>query len=401
MANERVLDFHPLSFVPEGDDVVVGRVDTGSYAVLPVDGAELLRRLSDGLEPAQAAQWYESTFGEPVDIDDFVDSLGELGFVRTAAEAVVVPKAPRLQWLGRALFSPVAWLCYLALLISWMVFALPHGDIRPSSSQLFFTSSVLAVQLTVMLGQLPFIFLHESFHVLAGQRAGLSSKLNISNRFTFVVIETQSNGLLSLPRRRRYLPFLAGMVFDLIAVSVLDLIAQLSRHSDGSLSPAGKLCLAFSFAVLTRIAWQFLLYLKTDLYFVLAAALNCHDLHDASTALFMNRIWRLLRRDNRLVDESQWTSRDLRVGRWYGWFLAVGLLTMAGVTCFVTVPVLVTFVHRVAVGLTAGAATVRFWDALLFVSLNVLQFALPAYLARRKRRLDAARAPRLLNPGVI
>ena len=79
---EQTLYLHDLSFVSEGGEVVVGRLDTGSYAVFPADGAELLRRLGEGMPLGQASAWYEGTFGEPVDIDDFAVTLAELGFVR-------------------------------------------------------------------------------------------------------------------------------------------------------------------------------------------------------------------------------------------------------------------------------------------------------------------------------
>ena len=65
MSEERAIEFHRLSFVPDGEDVVVGRVDTGSYAVLPADGAELLRRLSSGLDRYAAAEWYRTEFDVP------------------------------------------------------------------------------------------------------------------------------------------------------------------------------------------------------------------------------------------------------------------------------------------------------------------------------------------------
>ncbi len=79
---EQTLYLHDLSFVSEGGEVVVGRLDTGSYAVFPADGAELLRRLGEGMPLSHASAWYEGTFGEPVDIDDFAVTLAELGFVR-------------------------------------------------------------------------------------------------------------------------------------------------------------------------------------------------------------------------------------------------------------------------------------------------------------------------------
>ena len=127
---------------------------------------------------------------------------------------------------------------------------------------MFFSNSLLLVQATLFLSQIPLLFLHEGFHVLAGQRLGLRSKLNVSNRYGYLVFETQSNGLLSVPRRKRYLPFLAGMLLDVVMVSLFALIAEATRHPDGWLSMLAKASLAIAFSVILRIAWQFQLYLQ-------------------------------------------------------------------------------------------------------------------------------------------
>lgn len=396
------IEFYPLSFVPEGDDVVVGRAETGSYAVLPVDGAELLRRMVQGTPPELAAAWYFDAYHEPVDLDDFLVTMADLGFIRTPDDAPVATVRPRLQWLGRALFSAPAWAGYVLVLAAWLVIAARHHDIRPAPSDVFFTRSLVITQAVVFFGQIPMLFVHEMFHVLAGQRIGLVSRLNVSNRYTFVVFETQSNGLLSRPRQQRYLVLLAGLVADVVVFCGFGIVADLTRAPDGSLSLGGRLCLALAFTVLARIGWQFLLYLRTDLYFVLATAANCYDLHAASTAIFWNRIWRALGKTHRIVDESQWTDRDRRLGRWYGWVLVFGLAGAVGLTCWFSIPVLLTYLRHLFAGLFSPHGDALLWDSVFSLLLNVAQFGAPAYLARRKRRFqNGGRKPRLLvNSGV-
>lgn len=267
----------------------------------------------------------------------------------------------------------------------------------------YFTDSLVSVQLLILVGQTPLAFLHESFHVLAIQRLGLPSKLSISNRFTYVVFETQCNGLLSVHRNRRYLPFLAGMLLDLGVFCVLDLVASANRGVDGSFTLTGRICLALSFTVATRIGWQFLLYLQTDLYYVLATALNCKDLHDASTAIFFNRIRRVLGRTTHLVDEDQWTERDRRVGQWYGALIMIGYAFAFGLIFSVSVPIMLTYLERSASGLLSDPWGGRFWDSVLSVAIIAFSVVLPILLARRKRRLNNGRRPRLLteNPEVM
>ncbi|NUP41696.1 MAG: hypothetical protein HOY76_32920 [Streptomyces sp.] len=388
------LAVHELSFVAEGEDVVVGRMDTGSYAVFPADGAELLKRLAAGLPLEEAAEWYEATFSEPVDVDDFVGTLRELGFLREPAESgpevaeepAAAPARVRYQRLGRLVFSPAAWVLYAAAAVTWLALIARHGDLAPKASQIFFVKSLLIVQVVITFGQVPLILAHEGFHVLAGRRLGLPTRLRLSNRLTYIVAETQINGLMSVQRRRRYVPFLSGMVCDVVVLALLDLTAQLARHDDGGLSRTSKVCLALAFTVALRIVWQFQLYLRTDLFFVVATAMKTYDLHDASKTMMKNRIWRLLRVRHRIVDESQWTERDRKVGAYYGPFLVLGVCAFVAVTVYASIPVGIRYFTIAGEAVGAGHVDAHFWDSVVSLGFNAAQVAALVVLARRKRR---------------
>lgn len=399
---EQLLQLHDLSFVPEGGEVVVGRPDTGSYAVFPADGAELLHRLAQGMTLDQASDWYQSRYGEPVDVAEFAATLAELGFVRepgTPAEPAAT--SARLRGLGRAVFSLPAWGCYGLIAVLWLLAAVSVPALRPHPSQMFFTGSLVVVQTVVLAGQLPLVFLHESFHILAGRRLGLPTRLGISNRYTYIVFETQLNGLMSVPRRARYLPFLAGMVCDAIVFCLLGIAADFTRLSNGAFTLPGRLCLALAFTVLLRMAWQFQLYLRTDLYYVFANAFNCYDLHTASTALLRNRIWRALGRPGRIADEEQWTGHDRRVGTFYGPFIILGILTAILISAFATLPIIWQYLTTIAHEIGTGRADAHFWDAIASLGFNIAQAIAIIILSRRKRRRLAGRAPRLMQEKVV
>ncbi len=386
MSSDTPVLFHDLSFVPEGDETVVGRLDTGSYAVLPADGAALLGRMADGMSPEHAARWYESEFGEPIDMDDFLDTLRELGFVRTG-EPVAAARPVRFQRLGAAVFSPVAWVVYLAITVAWLLLGASHDDLLPDPSQFFFVNSALVVQLVITFGQLPLIFLHEAFHTLSGRRLGLPSKLGMSNRFMYVVFETRMNGLFSVARGKRYLPFLSGMLADVVVLGLLGLLAHTTRDASGALSLTGKVAISLGFTVVMRLVWQFQLYLRTDLYYVFSTALRCHDLHDASVTLLRNRMWRVLGRPERVVDEGQWTEHDRKAGRWYGPFVVLGVGVMLSLAVFGSLPIVLRYGEIVGHNLSSGRLDLYFWDAVVSLVINVGQLVLVAYLARRKRRI--------------
>ncbi len=381
------LDFHTLTLVPERNDVLVGRPDIESYAVFPADGAKLLRRLMDGLPPTQAAGWYEKTYGEPIDIADFISNLAEMRFLRSAEEREIdADRGPRLQWLGKAVFSPVAWLIYAALLGLCAIVAYRVPAVRPRPAQIFFTPSLVLVQIVLFFGQIPGVLFHESFHMLAGRRLGLPSRLRVSRRMYYVVYETTLNGLLGLPPRRRYLPFLAGMIADVMLYCALVSFAGLTGHGGAIGSWVARLALALAFTTLIRLAWQFYLFLRTDVYYVFATALGCHDLHEATRTLLRNQVRRLLRRHSAVVDESAWTARDRQVARWYAPLHVAGLLVMICFAVLALAPVTVGFAARMADGLRTGATGLHFWDSAVSLVFASSQFIIVALLIVRDRR---------------
>jgi hypothetical protein len=382
------LEFNSLTFVEERDGILVGSPATKAYAIMPADGAELLRLLTTGTSVEDAASWYGATFGEPVDMSDFLATLNELGFIRAAAEAPAEPRRLRLERLGRAAFSPLAWVCYGGVFASCVIAMTRYPQLRPHPASVFFVRSLIMVQLVLLLAQLPAVFWHEWFHVLAGRRLGLPTTLGVSRRLVYVVFETRLDGLLSFPRSRRYLPFLAGMLGDAVLFSALTL-AALGLH--GGLTWAGRLALAIAFTTLLRMAWQLCLFLRTDLYYVLTTALGCTNLAEASSAYLRDRIGGICPRRNpsrKAVTESEsWTPRDAAMAPWFALLAVTGTVLLLWLVLFAVVPVLTQFTVRLLAGLTHGTAGGRqFWDSIVPLVIVVLQIVVTPLLAGRYAR---------------
>ena len=387
------LSFHPLSFLPDRKDagVVVGRRDSESFAILDADDAALLERMVSGMPPDQAAAWYESEFGLAVDMPDFLESLDELGFLRRSEDPVVDLRPPGLEWLGRALFSRLAFVVLGVAVAAYLLAIRADPGIAPNPRQVFFTNSLVLVQLLVVFGQLPWIGLHEACHVLAGRRIGLRSQLGMGIRLYFVVFETRMNGLLTVRHQKRYLPMLAGLLMDAFVISSLGLIAFAVRNPDGSDPLIGRIALAMAFPILVRFAYQFLLFLQTDIYFVVATAIGTYDLHAAAQALIRNRVWKLLGRPDKLIDEDQWTARDLRAARGYAPFYLVGAGVLIAIGVLVIVPILLHIGHLAVTALNSSPLHVRFWDTLAFIALNLAQFGLLGFVATPQAHADPPR----------
>ncbi|ONI88248.1 hypothetical protein ALI144C_07315 [Actinosynnema sp. ALI-1.44] len=392
------LSFHRLTVVDEGDEVVIGRPDTDSYAVFPQSAGELLVKLCDGMSISEAADWYEAREGEPVDMDDFVDTLTELGFLRDSPDNTEQP-APaatpvRLVWLGRALFAPAAMACYVALAVccAWVLITVPQ--VRPQPLNLFFTDSLLVIEVILLIGGTVGMGIHEGFHVLAGRRLGMPSRLSIGARLYFVVFETTLQGLLGVPRRKRYLPFLAGMLADGVLFCALTLIAALLHDPSQVLPWSGRLALALAFLTMLRFAWQFYFFLRTDLYYVVTTALGCQDLHGATRAYLHNRLRRFVFRRWSEVDETAWTERDRRFVPVYGPLMIGGVVVLLGMAAVAMLPAALKALDMLAEGLFGSGAVARVLDAVAFLILGFapVTVALGIHVRAWLRRLNRRRS---------
>jgi hypothetical protein len=377
------LSLHPLTFLEDGDEVVVGRRDIDSYAFFEPDGAALVRELAAGRSPARAAAWYRETYGEAIDIDDVVATLHELGFVREA-DAGAMPGVPlRVRWqrLGRALFSPAAWAIYAIAVIAAVATVLRDPALGPSAGDIRFTDSLLICGIALFAGQALLALVHESFHVLAGRRLGLRTSVRISRRFYYAVYETRLDGLVSVPRRARYLVILAGLLADVLVVSTLVLAAAVSG---GVLR---GLCLALAFTTLPRIMWQFLFHLRTDVYYLITTALGLDDLDAAAR----QRLRGLIRRSDRGAAAS-FGERDRRAARWYAPLMVAGYALSVTMLVLVIVPLATHFFGpalRWLAGERAGSQTLGS-TVLLATTLFELSLALAVALReRRDTRLSA------------
>lgn len=376
---------HRLTMVAEDDGVMVGRPDVGSYALFPAEGAEVLRMLDSGLPVSTVATWYEQASGESLDVDDFLEVIADLGFTLADDEERLPVRPVRWQRLGQFAFCWPVMACYAALMLAAVVLIVRQPALRPSYHRLFFTQYLSLIPLTLTAIQIPCILLHEAFHALAGRRLGLPSSLRLGRRLYFLVAETRLNSLLSVPRRKRYLPFLAGTLADVLLISGLTVLGAVLRGHDIPLW-CSRLCLAVAFTCVLRLIWQLMFYLETDLYYVVATALRCSDLQNAARFYVRAQARRLLRR--RPPDRSaDWSDRDQSMARWYSILLIAGYGFSLGSLAWAGLPATVRFWTLVVDRLvTTHSSVASVVDASVFVVLASVQAGLTIFVVVRDRR---------------
>jgi hypothetical protein len=330
---ESRLTLRPLTVVAEHDEYVVGDPATGRFFAVPQPGVRVLHGLRAGMTIGEAAA-DASTPQETVDALDFARTLLLVGFVtavngQTLHAAGEIVDAPEFNAaagrLGRLLFSPPMLVLsgvVLALVIATFVV---RPTTRPKVEDLFVHPEPAASFAVLFAISIATGIVHELCHWWAARSLGVPARIRLSRRLYIPVMETDVSGLWSLPAQRRYGPFLAGMVFDVLvlAVAVAVRVAWSAELLD--LPPAlirilGVLVTLNVFSIM----FQCLVFLRTDLYAVMITALGLRNL-DRVTRLRLKAVLHIAR-PAELTELAAAHPRDVAASRWYVLCYLLGLL---------------------------------------------------------------------------
>jgi hypothetical protein len=282
-----------LSIQKDGDAYVVGRVGANDFYQIPEIGARILRLLGSGDTKAGVASRLGGEPDDQVDVASFVDALHGLGLAYPEGDGPratgATPRSRRTVTIGpgvaRALTSGPVMVCGLALVVFALIRMAVDPRLRVDLNAFYFDSNRTALFLLVTAFSLLLAAVHEFGHVVAAARHGVASGLGIGTRMWTIVAEADITGVLSLPKARRYIPMLAGMIVDILCIAVLTVILDILLHRD-----AGGFAIQFVRALILSnvlgLVWQTNIFMKTDLYYLICTVFNHPDL-DADARRFL------------------------------------------------------------------------------------------------------------------
>ncbi|MEW2384587.1 hypothetical protein AB0873_21205 [Micromonospora sp. NPDC047707] len=398
-----------LVVAEDGAEWVLGRPDLRRYVAVPKPGAVFVQALQAGCSLDDATARASTAAGAPVDGVDFLSGLAQAGLLDPPGQPSPPDDAPverptggrrtrQIGWIegvrpevARRLFGPVAWGGYLsaALLVGVLLGARP--DLRPTFEHAWFlTDPVLSVLVFIPVG-FALAAAHEAWHWLAGRAIGIPATFRVSYRAAYLVFETDLTQLVATSRRRRYGPFLAGMAFD-VTVLALALVARLGHREDLWNLPAvlDRFLGAVVLFEILGIAWQCGgIFLRSDMYAVLANALRCHNLYRATWLVNKARLWGLDAREQTELENI--SPHDRSVARWFGLVYLAGMIAVFWLLLTFQLRFLLAMgtwvVHNL---LTFTLTDLVFWESVAVVAYLIVMFGGPPALAVRERRLRRA-----------
>jgi putative peptide zinc metalloprotease protein len=414
-----------LTVVRDGDGYVLGSQRSPDYVAVPDIGGQVVRWLQDGTSLDECGRRAAELAGQPVDVAGFIDGLTQAGLLaaddQTAdgqaeagqaeagqaeagqaeagqAEASLPVPAGVAGWkhaAGRVLFGP-AGLAVQGLLGTIVVAAMiglprvrpAYADAIPATVPLV-SIAVIAV-LGIALG-----LAHEFAHVLAAWAAGVPSRVSVSRRMIAVVFQTDLTRLWSVPRRSRIVPLLAGIVFDAAAVGVL---VVLEVTLPGAPPLFVHLIRAVVFLNVSAIAFQFLIFLRTDVYALFVLAAGCKHLWDVKGAISRKAVGRATAGDLALLDAV--ARREIFWAKVFLFLYAPGVLVTTGYFVIFALPavrkIIAASLRAVfsdgLLSVTGAAGAIAF--LLAVASTGYVLWGLARTLARICRQLISGSNPR-------
>jgi putative peptide zinc metalloprotease protein len=287
----------PLSVQKEGSLYVVGNTDMGEFYQFPEQGVSILNMLGSGDTAAAIKSRLAADDRETVDVDGFVNQLMDIGFIYPESQRQSILERlhvfsqdtrrtfnvdPRV---AKAIFSPLPLACYLAIILYAAVDAITNPALRLNVNAFYIEINRTPLFISALILSLIHTVLHELGHMLAAARRGVKSKYGIGNRLWNIVAESDLTGILTLPKSQRYLPMLAGLLVDVLSVALLTLLLDtLLRYGAGPFTIQVVEVLVLEIVI--AMAWQFNVFVKTDIYYVISNYLSYPDLDkDARTYL--------------------------------------------------------------------------------------------------------------------
>lgn len=359
----RVL-LHDLAMRRDRDEWIVGRMATRTFVALPEVGARAVELLGEGLSVARAEETLRGEIGEEFELADFVRDLAALGFVAQIGDQPVPggePPRASLPWLrprqARFALHPALAVFVGALLVAAVVALIRRPGLLPGYRDLLWSPHGSLVLISGAVAGWTLVLAHELAHLVTARAAGVPGRIRLGTRLQFLVMQTDISGIELAPRRHRLTAYLAGIALNLSVAACLVLVLALTDAGTTTGTTTHRLLSAALLLALMPLPFQFMVFTRTDLYFVLQDLTGCRDLYGDGLAyaryVFRRAVrWPRPRRNTGAGGASDPSTRlpphERRAVRLYSVVLVVGTVACLTFMAAVTLPIDVTLLVRAA-----------------------------------------------------
>lgn len=360
---------------------------SGDFYEMPKVCVDAINLINQGEKIGEIERKLKRNYpNEEINLLDFVEQLLELELVDEIDGVVLEKQQPQKEssgilWIppkiGQLFFNRFTYAVYVVLFVFNLALFITHPSLFPHHKDIFvFDIMVLNVILWMTITFL-LVLIHELGHVLAMRSHDLPTKVEISHRLFFVVLETDMSSVWKLAPKDRNILFLAGLCFDTVLLFIALIIQLMFPNGPGI--TIGLMNLAI-FDIVLRMIYQCCFYMKTDLYFFFENVTGCYNLMENAQQKIRKH---LLFLKTKLHEEVVFSGEKNTVFL-YSIFYLLGVAIT--ITLFFTyyIPEVIYAGKQLLPGFGQSPTSLAFWDAVVF-TLQVTIFLLLLLYSWRKK----------------
>ncbi len=390
------IQFFRLIKREEENYYIVGRKETEIYITTDKIGFLIISLLEKNCKIKEVKNEVKKKHGN-FNVDNFVSYLLLQGFIETINRKklrerikkvktilnFVDPKS--IQWV----FSRPMYLLYILIFLSSLSILITNPNYFPIKQD-YFVSDKFAILLPIIIViSWILLFLHEFMHFIAAKSYKLPTQLGLSNRLFFLVATTDITNIYSLKREKRYRIILAGIFTDVIIFSLSIILLYLNGIGILNFNIIVDKILKFvTFSEFLGILWQFLFFMKTDIYYAFENFVKVYNLNDKAENLIRNGFYRLFIKNHHLAYFE--TKKERKIVNFYALLFLSGIFLLLFNFLYYYLPITLSLIKAAWFNIWQGLSTNNyniFYDGMLFIILFLINYSLLAYGTIRHYRL--------------
>jgi len=254
------------------DEYIIGNGET--YITLDYIGKDIILNLNKGISIDGLNETLDTN---DYDITDFIITLRDLGLIysidgfRISENNLEKKIKPFEKILASIFFNKLSITLYIAMLVFSVIYIIVSGEFAILYKEIIISKYIGINLLLIIIVSWILLLLHEMGHYYAAIRFNIKPTFKISVRLFWIVIEANVNRLWEKEKKEKYITFSAGVFVESTILFFCSLFLILNIQNN--------LIRLIIFIILYRLLWQLLIFLRTDLYFIVITYLSTNSLH--------------------------------------------------------------------------------------------------------------------------
>ncbi|MBI2670831.1 hypothetical protein HYX18_02550 [Candidatus Woesearchaeota archaeon] len=395
-SNNSKIKLYSLVKRKEDNYYICGRKNTEIYISTSEVGYEIIRLLEKEYKIGEVKNIIKKKYGL-FNVDRFINYLMMQGYVEKIDKKILKEKIKKIKpilkfidpkYVKWIFFRKMYFIYSLIFLMAFLILVF-NTSYFPRINHYFLSARFLILVPVVFIVSWILVGFHELMHFLAAKSYKLPAEFGISNRLFYLVATSDITNIYALKREKRFRIILAGIFADITIFSLAIILMFLSDSNFIHISSFFYKLLRFvTLSEFLGILWQFLFFLRTDVYYAFENLVKVYNLNEKTDLFIKNEFFKLFNKNHHSTHFED--NREKNIVHFYTILFLVGFIVLLFNFFFYYLPITLDLIlqalNNIYEGIT-GENYAIFYDAMIFVVFFLIHFALLVYGLIRHHRL--------------